>query len=209
MSESIRIIIVDDNHDIHDAIMRVLDGTDDIELVGQAYDGEAGIQLCRIARPDLVLMDVVMPGMSGADATATILKELPETRILVLSSFHEYEYIQAMLSKGAVGYLVKDSLVQELVITIRNTLLGNHVLSPEVMNTLFDAQSAPAPDFELSERELQVIQLMAEGLTYKGIARKLRITSPTVRFHTNNILEKMQVETRSEALVLAAKYKLV
>jgi len=211
MTEQIRIILVDDNQDIHDVVKKLIEQTNDITLVGQAYDGESGVSLCQIARPDLVLMDVVMPGMNGADATAAIMAQLPATKVLVLSSFHEYEYIRTMLDSGAIGYLVKDGFAQDLVETIRSTVRGNTVFSPQaaqaILAPLQSAYTTP-PDFGLTERELEVLKHMADGLPYKSIAHELRISQPTVRFHVNNLLEKLQVETRSEALVFAAKYNL-
>lgn len=205
---TIRLIIIDDNPDIHDTIQRLIKPETDISLVGQAYDGKSGLQLCQLAKPDLVLMDVVMPEMNGAETTATILKHLPATKILALSSFREHEHIRKMLDSGAIGYLVKDGLVQDLITTMRSTMQGNTVLSPEVAEVIFKPDDQII-QFTLTERELQVLQLMAQGLTYSGIAQKLKISSATVRFHVNNVLEKMEVETRSEALVIAAKHNII
>jgi NarL family two-component system response regulator LiaR len=206
----IRVIIVDDNPDIQDAVKILLNDTDDILLVGQAQDGLSAIKLCKMAKPDLVLMDVVMPGMNGAETTRSLMDILPATKILALSSFHEYEHIQSMLTSGAIGYLVKDGLIQDLVATIRSTMQGNTVLSPSAAQSIFLPHAADKQvDFGLTDRELQVLKRMADGLTYNGIAHDLHITAPTVRFHVNNILEKMNVATRSEVLVLAAKNNLV
>lgn len=211
MSTPIRLVIVDDNQDIHDSIRHIIANDDDIMLVGQALNGESGLKLCQIAKPDIVLMDVILPEMTGAETTVAILKRLPETRVLALSSFREYEHIRMMLESGSIGYLTKDSLVQDLVTTIRSIMLGNTVLSSKVADTIFQtvASNDKFDDFNLTKRELQVLKLMAKGLTYKIIARELRISIPTVRFHGNNILEKLEVKTRSQALVLAAKHKLV
>lgn len=211
MTPKIRIVVVDDNRDIHDIVRLLLKDKQDIELVGQAYDGEAALKLCQIAKPDLVLMDVILPTISGAETTRTILSLLPATKVLALSSFHEYEYIQTMFESGASGYLVKAALSQDLVTTIHDTMQGNAVLSPQAARALFAPTRQPSdvPDYALTEREREVLKLMADGLTYSGIAHALSISAPTVRFHINNILEKMSVTTRSEALVLAAKYSLV
>lgn len=205
-----RIILVDDQHQVHDAITQVLKHSSDIQLVGQVYRGEDAISLCRRARPDLVLMDVVMPGMSGIETTRALLKQQPNLKILALSSFREYEYIKAMLDSGAIGYLVKDAIAQDLINTIRNTIHGNTVFSPDVARVVLDPPSDdPAVDFGLTDRESQVLEHMANGLTNGQIAAALGISQPTVRFHNNNILLKLKVETRSEALVLAAKNRLV
>lgn len=207
MAEKIRIVLVDDNGDIHDAVKHLLKNTEDIELIGQAFDADSALKLCKLAKPDLVLMDIVLPGTNGAEVTKSILQILPDVKILALSSYHEYEFIRKMLESGAIGYLVKDALSQDLVTTIRNTMQGNIVLSPQVAKTIFSSEHTES--FGLTEREMEVLKLMAEGLTYGGIAHKLEISAVTVRFHVNNILEKMSVETRSEALVLAAKHQLI
>lgn len=211
MTSPIRLVIVDDSQTIHDIVRIVVGDVDDIDLVGHAYDGEAGVKLCEVAKPDLVLMDVVMPEMTGSAATAAIVRAAPGTKVLALSSFYEYEHIREMLNSGAIGYLVKDGIAQDLIATIRSTVLGNTVLSPEAAQVVL---SGPQPDdeavdFLLTDRESQILRLIADGLTYNGIAHQLAISAPTVRFHVNNILEKMRVETRSEALVLAARYHLI
>ena len=211
MTAPIRLLIVDDNQDIHDVVKHLVRAADDITIVGQAYDGDGGLALCLQKKPDLVLMDVVLPGMSGAATTTAILDALPEVKVLALSSYHEYEHIKTMLDSGVIGYVVKDGIAQDLIATIRSTMRGNTVLSPPVARTMFtrDAETEPGSAFNLTERELQVLALLAEGLTYSKIASELRISPPTVRFHLNNILDKLQVQTRSEALVIAAKNNLI
>jgi DNA-binding NarL/FixJ family response regulator len=204
----IRVALVDDQQHIHDAVQAVLRAVDDITLVGQAYGGEDALGLCQRTQPDIMLMDVVMPTMNGAEATQQVLGAFPALKVLVLSSFREYEYIKAMLDSGAVGYLVKDAIAQDLVPTLRSTASGNTVLSPDVVQTLLNP-TAPANDFGLTERELEVLQAMASGQTYTEIARALHISNPTVRFHVNNLLHKFNVVTRSEVLVLAARHGLV
>lgn len=208
MNKQTRVVLIDDDPNIHDAVEVLLKTVHDLQLVGRAFNGEIGIQLCRVAKPDIILIDVVMPGLSGQEVTSAIMKILPTVKIVALSSYHEYEQIRAMLNSGAIGYLVKHGLVQDLIPTIRSAMKGNTILSPQVAQTLF-APTTNSSDFGLSDRELEVIKLMAQGMTYDNIALTLQISKPTVRFHVNNILEKMQVETRSEALVLAAKNELV
>jgi DNA-binding NarL/FixJ family response regulator len=211
MKDKIRLLVVDDNSDIHDVIRILLKDKNDIELIGQAYDGDSALKLCKLAKPDLVLMDVVLPGMNGFEVTEAILQILPNTKILALSSYHEHEYIRKMLDSGATGYLVKDAISQDLLTTNRNTMQGNTVLSPQVAKAIFTSEKNESDtlDFGLTQRELEVLKRMAEGHTYSAIAYLLQISSPTVRFHVSNILEKMAVETRSEALVLAAKNQLI
>ncbi|MFW5748283.1 MAG: response regulator [Chloroflexota bacterium] len=207
----IRVLLVDDHPHIHDVVTRLLEAVDDILLVGQAYNGEDALRLCPKIAPDLILMDVVLPGMSGIEATQAVLERVPSVRVLVLSSYNEYEYIRAMLASGATGYLVKDALVDDLIMTIRSTIKGNTVLSPQVARLLIDPPSITdhPPHFGLTERELQVLELLAQGYTNAQIAITLNISQPTVRFHLNNSLAKMNVDTRSEALVLAARTGLI
>ncbi|MBN2303983.1 MAG: response regulator transcription factor [Anaerolineae bacterium] len=213
MSEDspIRVILVDDHQNIHDAVTALLKTVDDITLVGEAFRGEDAIQMCRNIKPDVVLMDVLMPGMNGVETTQAILANCSNLRVLALSSFHEYDVIRQMLDSGAIGYLVKDALAADLIDTIRATHRGNTVLSPEVADALLSPLPAAesSGNFGLTDREQQVLQLMANGLTNARIAETLCITAPTVRFHLTNILAKFGVETRSQALVLAAKHRLV
>jgi NarL family two-component system response regulator LiaR len=211
MTARIRIVLVDDNKDIHDAVKRLIDKVDDFQLVGQAFDAEVALKLCRVAKPDLVLMDVVLPEMNGAATTKAILRLLPKTKILALSSFSDYAYIRNMLESGAIGYLTKSDLTQDLVSTIRSTMQGNTILSPQAAKAIFSPEKSQTDttDFGLTERELQVLKLMADGHTYDAITHELHISQSTVRFHVNNVLEKMGVKTRSEVLVLAAKNNLI
>ncbi|MBX3082566.1 MAG: response regulator transcription factor [Anaerolineae bacterium] len=210
MSDLTRVLLVDDQQIFHDAITAILSAVSDIRLVGHAYSGEEAVDQARQLLPHLVLMDVMMPGMGGAAATELILNENPMVRVLAISSFRDYEDIRAILDKGAIGYLVKDALTEDLVNTIRNTRQGNTVLSPDVARVIFARTTSDAStDFGLTDRERQVLELLASGQTNAEIALALRISQPTVRFHFNNLLTKFRVETRSEALVVAAKNGLV
>jgi DNA-binding NarL/FixJ family response regulator len=144
------------------------------------------------------------------DTTRALIAQNPGLRVLGLSSFREYEYIKAMLDNGAAGYLVKDALADDLLSTIRAIHQGSVVFSREVAQTLLSPPTgSTVPQYGLTDREIEVLQLIAKGLTNVEIATALAITPPTVRFHTNNILYKLRVKTRSEALVLAAKHGLV
>lgn len=209
-SAVIRVLVVDDQPYVHDAVVTLLKNTPDIRLVGQAYGGMEAIKFCQMSHPDLILMDVVMPGMSGAETTRQLMHLHPRLKILVLSSYSEYEFIKEMLDLGAIGYLVKDAITHDLVNTIRSAAQGNMVLSAKAAKVLLNpSHHSAVSDFGLTERERQVLNLMAKGNTNGQIALELRISEPTVRFHTNNILGKFNVETRSQALVMAAKNQLV
>jgi DNA-binding NarL/FixJ family response regulator len=207
-STPIRVILVDDHQHIHEVVIRILKLVDDIRLVGQAYRGDDAIRLCQLVKPDLVLMDVVMPGFSGAQATRLLLEKYPSVRVLALSSFSEYEYIKEMLESGAKGYLVKSAVAEDLVNTIRATNTGNTVLSPEIARVVFSPPASKETDFDLTDRTTSS-GLMAEGQTDAQIALALHITHSTVRFHFSNILLKFRVDTRSEMLVMAARYRIV
>jgi NarL family two-component system response regulator LiaR len=204
----IRIVLVDDHLQIHRTVQAILRATPDIRLVGQGANGREGIELCEQYRPDIVLMDVVMPVMDGIEATKALHALLPELKILVMSSFQDHESVHTMLQNGALGYITKGSLAEDLANTIRTTFQGKMVLSSEVGVHLLDPP-APAVEFQLTDRELEVLVLLAEGLTNRQSALKLSISQSTLKFHMNNIYQKLGVQTRSEALVLAAKNNLI
>ena len=205
---SIRVVLVDDHLQMHRIVHATLGATSDIKLVGQAANGQEGIALCEQYQPDIVLMDVVMPLMDGIEATKVLHERFPSIKILVLSSFQDHESVYAMLRNGAVGYLIKGSLAQDLVETIRSTVHGRMVFSSEIGAQLVSSPQ-PAINFYLTDRELEVLVLLAEGLTNQQSAQKLSISQSTLKFHMTNIYEKLGVQTRSEALVLAAKNNLI
>jgi NarL family two-component system response regulator LiaR len=153
-------------------------------------------------------MDVVMPVLDGIEATKILHERFPEMKILVLSSFQDHESVHAMLQNGAAGYLTKGSLAEDLADTIRATFQGKMVFSSEVGAHLL-APPQPAVDFQLTDRELEVLLIMAEGLTNQQSALRLSISQSTLKYHMNNIYQKLGVQTRSEALVLAAKNNLI
>ena len=204
----IRVVLVDDHFQMHRIVQGVLSATADIQLVGQGANGQEGIALCELHQPDIALMDVVMPVMDGIEATKILRERLPDIKILVLSSFQDHESVYTMLQNGAVGYLTKDSLADDLAETIRATFQGKMVFSREVGAHLLSLPQ-PAVDFHLTDRELEVLVLLAEGLTNQQSALKLSISPSTLKFHMSNIYQKLGVQTRSEALVLAAKNNLI
>ena len=207
-TKHIRVILVDDHQQMHQIVRATLGATTDIKLVGQGANGKEGIALCEQHQPDIVLMDVVMPVMDGIEATKVLHERLPAIKVLVLSSFHDHESVYAMLRNGAVGYLVKSSLAQDLTETIRSTFHGKMVFSSEVGAELLSPPQ-PTLNFHLTDRELEVLLQMAEGLTNQQSAQKLSISQSTLKYHMTNIFQKLGVQTRSEALVLAAKNNLI
>ena len=207
-SPSIRVVLIDDHMQIHKVVQATLSSTSDIKLVGQGANGQEGLDLCKQYRPDIALMDVVMPVMDGIEATKVLHERFPEIKILVLSSFHDHESVHAMLRNGAVGYLTKNTLAIDLVETIRTTFQGKMVFSPDIVEQLVSPPKTIG-DFQLTDRELEVLVLLAEGLTNQQSAYKLSISQSTLKFHMANIFQKLGVQTRSEALVLAAKNNLI
>ena len=204
----IRVLLVDDHIQMHRIIQAILGTIPDIKLVGQGANGQEGVALCEQLQPDVVLMDVVMPVMDGIEATKVLHGRFPAVKVLVLSSFQDHESVYTMLRNGAVGYLTKGSLAQDLAETIRATYQGKMVFSSEAGIHL-TAPPQSTVDFNLTDRELEVLVLLAEGLTNQQSAQRLSISVSTLKFHMNNIYEKLGVQTRSEALVLAAKNNLI
>jgi NarL family two-component system response regulator LiaR len=204
----IRVILVDDHFQIHSIVQSILNSTSDIKLVGQGANGQEALQLCELYQPDIVLMDVVMPVMDGIKATKLLQERFPMVKVLVLSSFQDHESVYAMLRNGAVGYLTKSTLSEDLVATILATFQGKMVFSSEVGAQLVSPPQTSA-NFNLTDRELEVLVLLAEGLTNQQSAQKLSISQSTLKFHMSNIYQKLGVQTRSEALVLAAKNNLI
>jgi two-component system, NarL family, response regulator LiaR len=204
----IHIMLVDDHRAIHDAVKQILKPVADMQLVAQANNGEEAIKLCDEQKPDIILMDLVLPEMDGIETTSRIREKHPEIIILALSSFQEDEDVRAMLANGASGYVLKTSLNKDLVTTIRTLYQGNTVLSPEVAQSLLRS-TARKEDFGLTEREKAVLSLMANGLSHAEMAQQLVVSRSTIKFHIGNILQKLGVATRAEAIVQAIKNNLV
>jgi len=208
----IRVVLADDHIRTHEFVSLLLEAVEDVALVGQASNGQEAIDLCQRLQPDVVLMDVLMPIMNGIEATQIIHQRFPAIKILVLSSFQDDDSVLAMLHNGAIGYLLKGSLTTELVATLRAVQGGQHVFSAEITEKLIHPTTPPPSlpsDYRLTERELTVLRLMASGQNNQQVALQLHISPSTVKFHLANILSKMGVETRSEAIVLAAKANLI
>lgn len=207
-NKRIRVALIDDHFSIHEVVTRLLNQTSDIKLVGQGANGEDALDLCGRVQPDVVLMDVVMPIMDGIRATELMAERFPDVKVLVLSSFEDHESVYAMLRHGAVGYLTKSTLSEDLVETIRVAAQGKMVFSKAIVDRLV-SPARPIADYQLTDRELEVLVILAEGLTNQQSARRLSISTSTLKFHMSNIYRKLGVQTRSEALVLAAKNNLI
>jgi NarL family two-component system response regulator LiaR len=209
----IRVLLVDDHRHIHEIVTAILAEISDIQLVGHASNGQEAILLCSEHQPDIVLMDIVMPVMNGLEATQVLQELHPKVKILVLSSYQDNDSVYGMLERGAVGYILKSALARDLVNTIRIIHSGNTVLSSEIAQVALQQgklnQLKRTNQFKFTHRELEILQLMAQGLNNEAIARQLVISRSTVKFHISNVIEKMGVKTRAEAIVLAARNNLV
>lgn len=205
----IRILVVDDHRIVHKALSEMIRFIDDFELVGQGNNGQEAIELCRVHRPDVVLMDVVMPHMDGIEATRKILEEMPNTCVLALSSFQNDDSVRTMLTVGASGYVMKNTSIDELESIIRTVYEGHTVISPGLIDNLLREPEKSTQEFNLSPREHEILRLVADGMNYRQIADHLTISLSTVKFHVGNMLQKLNVETRNEAIAIAAKNNLI
>ena len=208
--QPIRVMLVDDHAMVRRGLATFLMVFDDLELVGEAENGADAIRRCAETRPDVVLMDMVMPEMDGASATRAIRQQFPQVQVIALTSFKEGELIKNALEAGAIGYLLKDVSADELARAIRAAHSGRATLSPEAAQALVEtANQPPAPGLDLTEREREVLALMVEGLNNTQIAGKLVVSPSTIKSHVSNILSKLGVASRTEAVTLALRQKLI
>ncbi len=204
----IRILVVDDHPVYRDGLRSLVDRTADLDLVGEAADGELAVELAGRTEPDVVLMDLRMPGMTGIEATRRILEERPETRVLILTMSEDDDSLFAAMRAGARGYLPKDADSGDLVHAIRAAAVGEVIFGESIATRLqafFAASRAPMADPfpELTDREDEVLELIAQGRSNTEIAQRLGISDKTVRNHVANIFNKLRVADRSQAIVRA------
>jgi NarL family two-component system response regulator LiaR len=207
----IRVVLVDDHAMLRRGLRFFLTGFDDLELVAEASSGREAAELCAELEPDVVLMDMVMPDMDGAEATRVIRQRYPQVQVIALTSFQEEDLIERALQAGAIGYLLKNVTAQDLAHAIREAYAGRSILAPEATKILVQAtrQRANQPEYGLTDRERQVLALLVEGLSNAEIADRLVISVATVKFHVRGILTKLGVASRTEAVALAWQQKLV
>jgi NarL family two-component system response regulator LiaR len=214
MSEPITVMIVDDHEMVRNGAKGYLEAQPEIAVVAEAESGEQAVRLAREFIPDVVLMDLVMPGMDGVEATRKVKDLSPRTQIIILTSFHEDEHIFPALQAGAISYLLKDVKAKELVEAIRRAAKGEATLHPRVAARLIKQFSQSEPDrsslfTELTDREVEVLRLIARGFTNQKIADDLVISIGTVKGHVSNILSKLHLADRTQAAVYAWKEGIV
>ena len=209
-SQPIRVMLVDDHTMVRRGLAAFLKVFDDLQLVGEAEGGTDAIQLCAKILPDVILMDMVMPDMDGATATRAIRQQFPQVQVIALTSFKEGDLVKNALEAGAIGYLLKDVSADELVWAIRAAHTGRATLSPEAAQALVETANQPAtPGLDLTEREREVLALMIEGLNNTQIAGRLTVSPSTIKSHVSNILAKLGVASRTEAVTLALRNRIV
>ena len=206
---TITILLVDDHAVVRSGLSKFLMVNKDLKLIGEASDGAEAVQMVALHKPDIVLMDLMMPIVDGITATREIHQKYPKVKVIALTSFAEQNMVQGALQAGAVGYLQKNVTAKELGNAIRSACEGKMTLSPEAAQVLANSVAQPQIQGEqLTERERDVLKCMAEGLGNNEIAEKLVVSLGTVKFHISSIFHKLGVDSRVEAVKLAIEQKL-
>ncbi len=218
IQKKIRVLIADDHQVVREGLSAILKTKEDIEVIGEARDGVEAVEKAREFKPDVILMDISMPRMNGVEATRRIKLEHPQIGIVVLTMYEEEEYIFDLVKAGATGYMLKNSDSAQIIKAIRSTYQGESMLQPSVATKILSEFShlsqrpAPKPsrnDQDLTDREIQVIKLIADGKTNKEIANVLAISEKTVKNHVRNIFQKLEVDDRTKAAIIAIKKGLI
>ncbi len=205
-----RVMIVDDHAVVRSGLAAFLTVFDDLLLVGEAGSGSDAVQICKQVDVDVVLMDLMMPEMDGAEATRLIRQQCPHVQVIALTSFREENLVQGALQAGAISYLLKNVSADELADAIRAAHAGRSTLAPEATAALIRAATRPAPvHYDLTPRELEVLALLVQGLSNPEMAEKLVVSRSTIKFHVSSILSKLGVNGRTEAVALALQENLV
>jgi len=206
----IRVMLVDDHGMVRRGLMTYLKNEADMTVVGEARDGREAVRLCEQFQPDVILMDLVMPELDGIAATRLIRKQWPHVQVIALTSFGEKELVQNALQAGAISYLLKNVSGSDLAAAIRAACAGRSTLAAEAIEALIQpAVPESVPGLDLTNREREILALLVKGLTNPEIAERLSISRATVKVHVSNILSKLGVSNRAEAIALAIQRKLV
>ena len=206
---TIRLLLVDDHAVVRQGLRMFLSLDPDFEIVGEAADGNAALKLARELQPDVVLMDLLMPGMDGIEATGILRKEMPDIEVIALTSVLEDSSVVGAIRAGAIGYLLKDTEANELIRSIKAAAEGQVQLSPQAAARLMREVRAPESPETLTERETEVLRLLAQGQSNKEVARALSIGEKTVKTHVSSILGKLNVSSRTQAALYAVRIGLV
>lgn len=205
----IRIMIVDDHAVVRSGLGAFLGAIPDLELIGEAEDGEQAVARARSLQPDVILMDLMMPGMDGVTATRLIREQTPSIQVLALTSFQEDDMVQNAMQAGAIGYLMKNVTTRELSAAIRAAHEGKMTLSSEAAQSLVRATRRTSETEPLTQREQEILKLMVEGLNNAQIAERIVVSISTVKYHISNILMKLGVDNRVAAVTMAIQKKLI
>ena len=212
MSENymIRVMIVDDHDMVRRGLAAFLRVKPDLQLVGEARDGLEALVVCENVQPDVILMDLVMPRLTGAEATRSIRQRWPHIQIVALTSFEEKDLVREALQAGAISYLLKNVTAEELASAIRAAHSGQSTLAPEAVRALVQpADPEPVSTYDLTPREMQVLALLVEGLSNPEIAQRLTVSRSTAKAHVSNIFSKLGVSNRAEAVAVALRGNLI
>lgn len=221
-SEPIRVVVVDDQALVRMGLRMVLESDEGLTVVGEAADGATAMTMTRVLRPDVVLLDIQMPGVDGLEATARITEELPDSKVLIMTTFDRDDYVYTALRSGASGFLLKDADPPTMIAAVRAIAAGDAVVAPQITRRLLErfAPQLPTntehphptghPQLDpLTPRELEVLELMAKGLSNTEIAQELSVSPATVKSHVSSILSKLQLRDRVHAVILAYETGLV
>jgi NarL family two-component system response regulator LiaR len=205
----VRVLIVDDHQVVRDGLKLMLSVSPGMACVGEAENGDEAIRMCAELMPDVVLMDLIMPITDGVSATRIIRQQHPNAQVVVLTTFDDKDLVQKALRAGAISYMLKNASMETITNTIRDAAVGRSTISASAIQSLIQVEEDETPGQVLSDREKEILVLMADGLKSAAIAEKLYISEATVRFHASNILRKLGAANRAQAVRIAFERRLI